>query len=100
MIAIVVVMRVHQLEKVRLQSTFLRGQGVSSSRCVLLVHLLLNELVKNRCIFLLDELMALFKASRQETNVFETFAIKHFYDEFEYFVMEVPDVEVIVSLTR
>lgn len=91
-IAIVVVMRINQLEEMRLLAhVSLREHGACSDG-VFVVNQFLYELVKDRCIFLLDELVALFEASGQETDVFETFPIKHFYDEFENFVVEVSDV--------
>lgn len=55
-------------------------------------------LVEDCGVFLLDELVALLESSREETNVFEGLTIEHFNNEFEDLIMEIPNVQVVISL--
>ena len=55
-------------------------------------------LVEDCGVFLLDELVALLKSSREETDVFEGLTIEHFNNEFEDLIMEIPNVQVVISL--
>lgn len=99
-ITIVVVMWINQLKKMRLLTYVSLRKHITNSDGIFVVNEFLYKLMKDSCIFLFDKLMALFEASWQEANVFETFSIKHFYDEFEDFVVEVSDVQIVICLTH
>lgn len=49
---------------------------------------------------MLDELMTLLKSTGKETNVLETFSVKHLNYEFKHLFMEISYVQIIICLTR
>lgn len=96
MIAIVVVVRINQFKKVRQLNCLPFLLHLSLPQGILVVHLFLDKVMKDDCVLLLDELMALLEASRQEANVLKVLAIEHLDNEFKNFLVEIPYVQVVI----
>ena len=98
MVTVTLIVRINQLKEVWQLILVTFWLGVIAAVRVFLIYQPLNILMQYHGIFWLNELVALFKTTGQKADVFETFAIEHFDDELQDFVVEVADVQIIVRL--